>query len=243
MKKEILAKLIDHTLLAQTATEKDIKQLCAEAKNYNFKSVCINPIFVPLCKNELAGTDVKVCTVIGFPLGATTTEDKSSETERAVKNGADEVDMVINSGAALSQNFDLIAKDITGVVQAAKKAGNSKKITVKVILETCFLSDETIKECCRCAVQAGADFVKTSTGFATPKDSSGNPLPNGATARHIELMRKTVGKDFGVKASGGIRSAEKAAEMLAVGANRIGTSSGIKIIENWNETIKIPGWD
>lgn len=237
MKKQEIAKLIDHTLLAQTATEKDIKKLCDEAKKYNFKSVCVNPIFVSFCANELKNSDVKVCTVIGFPLGATTTEDKVAESKQAVKNGADEVDMVINVGEALDSRFDLIENDISCVVRSAKNAGEkqNKNVIVKVILETCFLSDQAIVECCKCAVSAGADFVKTSTGFATPKDSSGNLLPNGATAHHVEIMRKAVGKDFGVKASGGIRSAKTAAEMLNAGANRLGTSSGVKIIEEWKE--------
>lgn len=245
MKKETLAKLIDHTLLSQTAGVKDISQLCTVAKNYGFKSVCVNPIFVPMCRKELEGSGVKVCTVIGFPLGSTTTQDKAKETETAVLNGADEVDMVINSGAALECRFNSIQLDIAGVVEAARKAGQKvgRDIIVKVILETCFLTDETIVTCCQCAVKAGADFVKTSTGFATPKDSNGNLLSNGASKHHVELMRKTVGKDFGVKASGGIRTAKKAYEMLCAGANRIGTSSGVQIIENWDESAVIPGWD
>ena len=195
MKKETLAKLIDHTLLSQTAGVKDISLLCTVAKNYGFKSVCVNPIFVPMCKKELEGSGVKVCTVIGFPLGSTTTQDKVNETETAVLNGADEVDMVINSGAALECRFNSSQLDIAGVVEAARKAGQKagRDIIVKVILETCFLTDETIVTCCQCAVKAGADFVKTSTGFATPKDSNGNLLSNGASKHHVELMRKTVG--------------------------------------------------
>lgn len=245
MKKETLAKLIDHTLLAQTAGVKEITRLCNEAKNYNFKSVCVNPIYVPLCKKELEGSGVEICTVISFPLGSTTTEDKVAETKKAIQNGATEVDMVINVGAALECRFSTIELDITEVVKTAKEAGKilNKKITVKVILETCFLPDATIVTCCQCAMRAGADFIKTSTGFATPKDSNGNLIANGASSHHIELMRKTVGKDFGVKASGGIRTARKALEMLQAGANRIGTSSGIQIIENWDESIKIPGYD
>ena len=245
MKKETLAKLIDHTQLAQTAGIKEIIRLCAEAKNYNFKSVCVNPVYVTICKSELAKSDVKICTVIGFPLGATSSKNKAAETVEAIINGADEVDMVINVGATLECRFSSIEMDIAEVVQAARFIGEKlgKSIVVKVILETCFLSDETIVTCCQCAVRAGADFVKTSTGFATPKDSAGNILPNGASAHHIAIMRKTVGKDFGVKASGGIRNAKKTAEMIAAGANRIGTSSGIQIIENWDESLKIPGWD
>lgn len=245
MKKETLAKLIDHTMLNQTAGIKDITRLCAEAKHYRFKSVCVNPAYVPLCKNELEGTDVKICTVIGFPLGATTTEAKAYEAAEAILNGADEIDMVINAGDAAECRFNSIQLDIAGVVKAARDAGakTGKTVTVKVILETCFLTDTTIVTCCQCAIRSGADFVKTSTGFATPKDSSGNILPNGASAHHVELMRKTVGKNFGVKASGGIRNAKKTLEMILAGANRIGTSSGIQIIETWDESVKIPGWD
>lgn len=245
MKKEAIAKLIDHTMLAQTAGIKEITQICAEAKRYNFASVCINPLFVPVCKKELEGTDVKVCTVIGFPLGAVSTEDKVDETVRAIKNGADEVDMVINSGAARECRFSEIELDIAGVAKAAHSEGEKlgRKITVKVILETCFLNDETLVTCCQCAVRAGADFVKTSTGFATPKDANGTLLPNGASVHHVEIMRETVGKDFGVKASGGIRNAKKALDMLVAGANRIGTSNGVQIVENWDESVKVPGWD
>lgn len=235
MNKQEIAKMIDHTLLAQTAGIKEITKLCNEAKNYNFASVCVNPLFVPVCKKELDGTDVMVCTVIGFPLGATSTSAKVSETIQAIKDGADEVDMVINSGAALECRFSEIELDIAAVVKAAKETGKSigKVVTVKVILETCFLNDETLVTCCQCAVRAGADFVKTSTGFATPKDINGTLLPNGASAHCVEIMRKTVGPDFGVKASGGIRTAKKAQEMVKAGANRIGTSNGVQIVENW----------
>ena len=245
MKKETLANFIDHTQLAQTAGIKEITRLCTEAKKYNFKSVCVNPVYVKLCKNELEDTDIKVCTVIGFPLGATSSQNKAMETKLAIIDGADEIDMVINTGTALECRFSEIELDIASVVEAARLSGEKfgRSIVVKVILETCFLSDKTIVSCCQCAVRAGADFVKTSTGFATPKDDMGNILPNGASAHHVELMRKTVGKDFGVKASGGIRSVKTTIEMIAAGADRIGTSSGIKIMENWDESVKIPGWD
>ncbi len=245
MKKETLAKFIDHTQLSQTAGIKEITRLCTEAKKYNFKSVCVNPIFVTLCKSELADSDIKICTVIGFPLGATSSQNKAAETTQAIIDGADEVDMVINTGAALECRFSQIEMDIASVVQAARLAGKKleKPIVVKVILETCFLTDGTIETCCKCAVRAGADFVKTSTGFATPKDSAGNILPNGASSHHVEIMRNTVGKNFGVKASGGIRNAKKTIEMIIAGANRIGTSNGIQIMETWDESIKIPGWD
>lgn len=236
MTKNEIAKMIDHTMLAQTAGIKEITKLCNEAKTYNFASVCVNPLFVPVCKKELEGTDVMVCTVIGFPLGATSTASKVFETIQAIKDGADEVDMVINSGAALECRFSEIELDIAAVVKAAKETGIklNRKISVKVILETCFLNDQTLVTLCQCAVRAGADFVKTSTGFATPKDINGTLLPNGASAHHVEIMRKTVGPDFGVKASGGIRTAKKALEMIQAGASRIGTSNGVQIIENWN---------
>lgn len=236
MTKNEIAKMIDHTMLAQTAGIKEITKLCNEAKTYNFASVCVNPLFVPVCKKELEGTDVMVCTVIGFPLGATSTASKVFETIQAINDGANEVDMVINSGAALECRFSEIELDIAAVVKAAKETGIklNRKITVKVILETCFLNDQTIITLCQCAVRAGTDFVKTSTGFATPKDINGSLLPNGASAHHVEIMRKTVGPDFGVKASGGIRTAKKALEMIQAGASRIGTSNGVQIIENWN---------
>lgn len=236
MTKNEIAKMIDHTMLAQTAGIKEITKLCNEAKTYNFASVCVNPLFVPVCKKELEGTDVMVCTVIGFPLGATSTASKVFETIQAINDGADEVDMVINSGAALECRFSEIELDIAAVVKAAKETGIklNRKISVKVILETCFLNDQTLVTLCQCAIRAGADFVKTSTGFATPKDINGTLLPNGASAHHVEIMRKTVGPDFGVKASGGIRTAKKALEMIQAGASRIGTSNGVQIIENWN---------
>lgn len=236
MTKNEIAKMIDHTMLAQTAGIKEITKLCNEAKTYNFASVCVNPLFVPVCKKELEGTDVMVCTVIGFPLGATSTASKVFETIQAINDGADEVDMVINSGAALECRFSEIELDIAAVVKAAKETGIklNRKISVKVILETCFLNDQTLVTLCQCAVRARADFVKTSTGFATPKDINGTLLPNGASAHHVEIMRKTVGPDFGVKASGGIRTAKKALEMIQAGASRIGTSNGVQIIENWN---------
>lgn len=236
MTKNEIAKMIDHTMLAQTAGIKEITKLCNEAKTYNFASVCVNPLFVPVCKKELEGTDVMVCTVIGFPLGATSTASKVFETVQAINDGADEVDMVINSGAALECRFSEIELDIAAVVKAAKETGIklNRKISVKVILETCFLNDQTLVTLCQCAIRAGADFVKTSTGFATPKDINGTLLPNGASAHHVEIMRKTVGPDFGVKASGGIRTAKKALEMIQAGASRIGTSNGVQIIENWN---------
>jgi len=235
MTKEQVAGMIDHTILAPNISSSKVEKICQEAKENHFASVCINPSFVPLAYSLLKNTGVKVCTVIGFPLGAIPSEDKASETTTAVKNGADEVDMVINITDALEQNFQLVEKDILAVVQAAKSAGQAenKPVTVKVILETCYLDDNTIVQCCLCAKNAGADFVKTSTGFGTPKGPDGASLPNGATVHHVALMRKTVGPDMGVKASGGIRNAEQAKAMIEAGANRIGTSGGTGIIASW----------
>lgn len=241
MTKSEIASYIDHTLLAPNAGIKQIIQLCQEAIRYRFASVCVNPVYVAAAKNELANTNVKVCTVIGFPLGATTTKDKASETKNAIANGADEIDMVINIGAAKDGRFSEVGTDILGVVKAARTAGNKvgKKIIVKTILETCLLDDDVIINACLCAKKAGADFVKTSTGFANPKGIDGNPLPNGASEHHVKIMRKAVGDDMGVKASGGIRSARTLITMLEAGANRIGTSSGVSIVENWDETKNI----
>ena len=220
MTKETVAGIIDHTQLAATATSADIENLCAEAARYGFASVCVNP----------------VCTVVGFPLGADATEDKAAQAGNAVEKGADEVDMVIPIGAVKEGRFDDVERDIFFVVQAARTVGEAvhkKPALVKVILETCYLTDEEIVHACKCAKIAGAQFVKTSTGFATPKDEAGKSLPNGASSHAVALMRKTVGDGMGVKASGGIRSAEAAREMIAAGANRLGTSSGVKIIEEW----------
>jgi len=235
MTKEEIAGMIDHTVLAPNARSSQIEKLCKEAAENHFASVCVNPNFVSLSAKLLASSGVKVCTVIGFPLGAVPSKDKAYETENAVANGADEADMVIDISAALDGRFDYIEADIKAVVDAARSAGDKagKKIIVKVILETCYLDDETIRKCCICAKNAGADFVKTSTGFGTPKAADGTSLPNGATAHHIRLMRETVGPEMGVKASGGVRTAEQAREMIEAGANRIGTSSGIKIMETW----------
>lgn len=238
MTKNKIASYIDHTLLLPQAGIKEITQLCQEAKRYNFASVCINPVYVSTAQNELRGSNVKICTVIGFPLGCVTTKDKIDESLNAISNGADEIDMVINIGAAKDGRFSEVGTDILEVVTAVKNAGLQigKKLIVKTILETCFLDDASIETCCLCAKKAGADFVKTSTGFATPKDIAGNPLPNGASEHHIQIMRKTVGNEMGVKASGGIRSPRTVITMIEAGANRIGTSSGVHIIENWDET-------
>ncbi|GAA4849216.1 deoxyribose-phosphate aldolase [Paenibacillus vulneris] len=211
-----LAGMIDHTLLRADATRAEITKLTEEAKKYKFASVCVNPGWVAYAAEQLSGTEVKVCTVIGFPLGATTSAAKAYEAKDAIANGATEVDMVINIGALKDQNNELVEKDIKAVVDAA--AG---KALVKVIIETCLLTDEEKVRACQLAVKAGADFVKTSTGFST----------GGATPEDVALMRKTVGEQVGVKASGGVRSLEDMKKMIEAGANRIGASSGVKIME------------
>lgn len=213
--KTTMASMIDHTILKASATEEMIKALCQEAIKYNFASVCINPGFVKFAAKELSGTDVKVCTVIGFPLGANSPETKAFEAAKAVEDGAQEIDMVINVGMLKSGNHKYVADEISGVVKASKDA------LVKVIIETCFLTDEEKVIVCRLAKNAGAHFVKTSTGFGT----------GGATAADVALMSKTVGASMGVKASGGIRSLSEALAVIEAGANRIGTSSGVSIID------------
>lgn len=210
-----LNKYIDHTLLKPDASQEQIATLIEEAKKYDFASVCVNPTWVSFAAQSLKGTDVKVCTVIGFPLGANTPELKAFETSDAIRNGANEIDMVINIGALKSQNFDLVEKDIRAVVEAAKGT------LVKVIIETCLLTDDEKVKACQIAQKAGADFVKTSTGFST----------GGATVADVALMRKTVGPDMGVKASGGARSYEDALAFIKAGATRIGASSGVAIME------------
>lgn len=214
-----IARMIDHTLLKADAREEDIRKLCQEAAQYGFMSVCVNPSWVPLAARLLSGTGVKVCTVIGFPLGATDTATKAFETEEAIRNGADEVDMVINVGALKSKNYQLVEDDIRGVVQAARKT--RKDVVTKVILETALLTDEEKVVGCALAKSAGADFVKTSTGFST----------GGATVRDIALMRATVGPELGVKASGGVRDARTAQELIAAGATRIGASASVAIVK------------
>lgn len=211
------AEMIDHTLLKPDATADMIAQLCFEARKYHFASVCVNPTHVKLCADLLRDTDVKVCTVIGFPLGATATEVKVFETKNALENGATEIDMVINIGALKAGDSELVARDIREVVKVAHAAD----VLVKVIIETALLTDEEKIVACLLAKEAGADFVKTSTGF-----SSG-----GATVHDVDLMRRTVGPDLGVKAAGGIRTHEDAEQMVAAGATRLGASAGVKIIQ------------
>ncbi|MCM3700916.1 deoxyribose-phosphate aldolase [Paenibacillus macerans] len=216
-----LAGMIDHTLLKADASKAEITKLTEEAKKYSFASVCINPVWVAYAAEQLSGTGVKVCTVIGFPLGASTSAVKALETKDAIANGATEVDMVIHIGALKDGNNELVEKDIRAVVEAA--AG---KALVKVIIETSLLTDEEKIRACELAVKADADFVKTSTGFST----------GGATPEDVALMRRTVGERTGVKASGGVRSREDMLRMIEAGATRIGASSGVKIMEGGQST-------
>ena len=207
-------KLIDHTLLKQDATPEQIVKLCNEAEEYDFMSVCVNPAYVPLASECLADSDVKVCTVIGFPLGMNLTRTKVDEAKLAISQGADEIDMVINVGMLKNGDDYYVEEEIRLLKEVA---GNK---VLKVIIETCLLTDDEKVRACVAAKNAGADFVKTSTGFST----------GGATAADVALMRKTVGPDMGVKASGGVRTHEDLLAMLVAGATRIGTSNGTKII-------------
>lgn len=210
-----IAKMIDHTLLKADATKEQVIELCNEAKQYEFASVCLNPTWVNTAAELLKGTSVKTCTVIGFPLGATTSEVKAFETKNAIENGASEIDMVINIGALKSGDTKAVQQDIEAVVNAA--AG---KAIVKVIIETSLLTDEEKRTACELSVLAKVDFVKTSTGFST----------GGATVEDVKLMRSTVGPEMGVKASGGVRSLEDLTAMKEAGATRIGASSGVAIM-------------
>ena len=201
-----LNKYIDHTLLKPEATKEQITKLCQEARQYDFASVCVNTCYVPLAKQLLAGSDVKVCCVVGFPLGAMDTVSKAFEAKTAVENGAQEVDMVINIGALKDKDYDYVTKDIAAVVEASKPA------IVKVIIEACLLTDEEKVEACKCSMNAKAEFVKTSTGFST----------HGATPEDVALMKKTVGDVCKVKAAGGVRSYDDAMKMIEAGADRLG---------------------
>jgi deoxyribose-phosphate aldolase len=212
-----LAGMIDHTLLKQDATPDQIAQLCFEARKYGFASVCINPAWVKLSAQLLQGSYAKVCTVIGFPLGASAPEVKAFETQNALDNGAAEIDMVINVGALKARDLELVAKDIRGVVEVSHRAN----AIVKVIIEAALLTDEEKTIACLLSKEAGADFVKTSTGFAS----------GGATVHDVELMRRVVGPEMGVKAAGGVRTYEDAENMIKAGATRIGASAGVKIIQ------------
>ncbi len=221
-----MAQMIDHTLLKPQATEEQVRQLCAEARQFSFASVCINPAWVPLCAQLLRGSPVKVCTVIGFPLGATLPEVKAFEAQRCAHLGATELDMVINIGALKSQQYGIVEDDIAAVVNAA----HPLNAVVKVIIEAAYLTDEEKVEACVLCKAAGADYVKTSTGFG----------PSGATIEDVALMRRVVGPEMGVKAAGGVRTAEEAKALIAAGATRIGASASIKIIAEIKGDVK-PG--
>lgn len=209
-----LSKYIDHTLLRADASVNDIVKLCNEAKQYDFKSVCVNTCNIEICKKELEGSDVLTCCVVGFPLGAMSTESKVFETKDAIAKGADEVDMVINIGRLKDKDYNYVTNEIKLIKQ---ECGNH---TLKVIIETCLLADDEIVEACHCVLNGGADFVKTSTGFST----------SGATFEGVALMKKTVGDKCFIKAAGGVRTHEDMLKMIELGANRIGTSSGTKLI-------------
>lgn len=211
-----IGNMIDHTLLKADATENAIRKLCGEAKEYEFAAVCVNPYYVKLANSLLKDSNVKVATVIGFPLGANTSEIKAFEAENAIKNGADEVDMVINIGALKNKDYDLVKEDIKAVVNAAKD-----KALVKVIIETCLLTEEEKIMACKLSEEAGANYVKTSTGFST----------GGATVEDVKLMKEVVGDRLKIKASGGIRDYEKAKAMVDAGASRIGASASIDIVK------------
>jgi deoxyribose-phosphate aldolase len=219
-----IASLIDHTLLRPEATRSGILQLCREALEYQFASVCVNPYWVPLAAAELAGSNVKVCTVVGFPLGATSTQAKVAETEDALRAGAQEIDMVQNIGALQGGDEQAVEEEIALVAGVCHRAG----AIVKVILETALLGDDQKTAACLLAKAAGADFVKTSTGFG----------PSGATVHDVELMRRAVGPTMGVKASGGVRTLEDVEKMVAAGATRIGSSSGVKIVEAAHSSVR-----
>ena len=221
--KKDLAKMIDHTLVKPTATEDDVAKLCEEAEKYRFGSVCVNPTYVSLATQLLKETDVKVCSSVGFPFGVTLPEVKAFEARRALGNGACEIDMVINIGALKSRDYETVKRDIEAVVDVKRYQND---VVVKVIIETGCLIDEEKVMACKLAKEAGADFVKTSTGF----------IKGGATVEDVRLMRETVGEDMGVKAAGGIRTFKQALAMIEAGANRIGTSTGVAIIEGFSST-------
>jgi deoxyribose-phosphate aldolase len=212
-----LSHMIDHTILKPEATQDQIAQLCFEARKYSFASVCVNPTNVKLCASLLQGTDIDICTVVGFPLGATPTDVKVFETQQAIREGATEVDMVLNVGALKSRDYELVRQDIASIARACH-AGNA---ILKVIIEAALLTDEEKVVACQLAKVAGADFVKTSTGFG----------PGGATAEDVALMRKVVGPSIGVKAAGGIKTLEDAQKMIAAGASRLGASASVKIVQ------------
>ena len=219
-----LAKIIDHTLVKTTATKDAVMKLCREAEKYGFGCICVNSAYVPLAVQLLKGTDVKVCSTVGFPFGANLAEVKAFEAKRAVTNGASEIDMVMTIGALKSGDYNKVKEDIKAVVNVKRLYGN---VVVKVIIETGYLTDEEKIKACKLAKEAGADFAKTSTG-----------LVGGATVEDVRLMRETVGEDMGVKAAGGIRDFKQALAMIEAGADRIGTSTAVAIIKTFPDTVK-----
>ena len=218
--REQLAKMIDHSLLNPSVTNDDVKRGCQEALRYGFAAVVVNPTHVPIVARELKYSPVKVCSVISFPFGLSTTEVKIHEARTALRDGAQEIDMVMNFSALKSGHSELVLSDIDGVVQEARRA--SGNVIVKVILENCYLTENEKKQACQLTVRAGADYVKTSTGFGK----------SGATIEDVRLMREVVGPKFGVKAAGGIRTVEQALQMIETGANRIGASASVSIVES-----------
>lgn len=227
MNKKEIASYIDQTLLSPTATEKDLIEFINKSKDFGFASVCINPVFIKKAKELLACTSTKVCTVIDFPLGAGGLETKQTQADIAIDAGADELDFVVNLNLVKAHKWKELSAELTFIAKSVKEAAMFREtpgaVLTKLILETCCLTDEEIVESCKCAKEAGFDFVKTSTGFYSAK-------PNGATVHAVELMRKTVGTEMGVKASGGIHTYEEAMAMINAGATRIGASAGIEIV-------------
>lgn len=220
IKPKDMAKMLDHTILKPDATIQEVKKKCEEAKEYDFVSVCVNPCYVPLATKLLKDSSVKVCTVVSFPLGGSITEVKAFEAKNAIRNGAQEIDMVANISAIKSGEFGVVHDDIKTVVDATKVAGVTREVITKVIIEACYLTEEEIIKTSEIIKDIGADFVKTSTGFGS----------KGATKQDVSLIRKTVGRPIGVKAAGGIRNFDDALDMLDAGANRIGSSSGVAIV-------------
>jgi len=233
-----LNRMIDHTLLKQDASLEAIEKLCNEALEFQFASVCVNPAFVPHAAKLLKGSNVKVCTVIDFPLGAGGLMTKTSQADIAITDGADELDFVVNLGLVKAHDWDALTEELTAVVKSVKEASMFATIDeeprpdvlTKIILETCYLTDEEITESSKCAKKAGFDFVKTSTGFAIVKDKDGKLLPNGATVHAVKLMREAVGPEMGVKASGGVHNYKEALDVIEAGASRIGASAGVEIV-------------
>lgn len=244
LNKKQLASFIDQTLLSPCATEERVREFCTEAAKYSFASVCVNPTFVSLAHGILKDSQIKVCTVIDFPLGAGGLETKLAQSDIAITQGADELDFVVNLSLVKAHEWELLKAELLAVTKSVSEASmwitadieeKRRPVVTKLILETCLLDDEEIKKTCECARDSGFDFVKTSTGFAIVKDSEGRLLPNGATVHAVKLMRSVVGPDMGVKASGGIHTTQEALELIEAGATRIGASAGTAIVDGLSE--------